>query len=256
MSAGCGKSNGSAVGGKETSAKSLETRVLLLADTDPTKVTRPSFRNIERTRERNSMVNHQIAGEGVRNEAVLNAMRAVPRHRLVPKSLQSAAYEDRPLPIGHGQTISQPFIVGYMTEKLNLDPNDRVLEIGTGSGYQAAILGQLVRDVVTIEIIGALAERAAADLQALGYRNITVLHQDGYYGYEAKAPYDAIIVTAAATHVPPPLIQQLKPGGIMMIPVGESGWTQNLLLVKKNEEGDIVTRTLLPVRFVPFTREK
>ena len=202
------------------------------------------------------MVDRQIAGRGVRDEAVLDAMRAVPRHKLVPARQRSRAYEDHPLPIGHGQTISQPYIVAYMTEQLKLDRKDRVLEIGTGSGYQAAILGYIVEEVVTIEIIDALAERAAADLKALGYRNITVLRQDGYHGHAARGPYDAIIVTAAATHVPPPLIKQLKPGGIMVIPVGSSGWTQNLLLVEKNEEGDITTRNLLPVRFVPFTRGK
>jgi len=201
------------------------------------------------------MVDGQIAGRGVEDPATLSAMRAVPRHRLVPERQRGRAYDDRPLPIGHGQTISQPYIVGYMTELLQLEPGDHVLEVGTGSGYQAAILGQIVDQVATVEIVEALAESAARDLRELGYENITVLHGDGYFGYEAEAPYDAIIVTAAAGHIPPPLLKQLKPGGRMVIPVGRSGWTQNLMLVEKNAQGDVTTRNLLPVRFVPLTRE-
>jgi protein-L-isoaspartate(D-aspartate) O-methyltransferase len=160
------------------------------------------------------------------------------------------------LPIGHGQTISQPYIVAYMTEILRIEPGNRVLEVGTGSGYQAAILAELAKQVVSIEIIKPLAQTAAKRLERLGYRNITVLDGDGYFGWESAAPYDAIIVTAAATHVPPPLVAQLKPGGRMAIPVGETAWTQNLLLIEKDKDGKLTTRNLIPVRFVPLTRER
>ena len=183
-------------------------------------------------------------------------MDRVPRHEFVPTDQVRAAYQDAPLPIGHGQTISQPYIVAYMTEMLRLEPRDHVLEIGTGSGYQAAILAELAKDVVTIEIIKPLAEDAAKRLERLGYRNITVLHGDGYFGSESAAPYDAIVVTAAATHVPPPLVAQLKPGGRMAIPVGETAWTQNLLLIEKDKDSKLTTRNLIPVRFVPLTRER
>jgi len=205
---------------------------------------------------RENMVRRQIERRGVKDPAVLTAMRAVPRHKMVPEELVRKAYRDHPLPIGHGQTISQPYIVALMTELLELDPDDTVLEVGTGSGYQAAVLGQIVRKVITVEIVGPLATRAKGDLSELGYKNITVLHKDGYFGHEEAAPYDAIIVTAAATHIPPPLIAQLKPGGRMVIPVGKFGWTQNLMLVKKDRNGKITTRNKLPVRFVPLTRTK
>lgn len=202
------------------------------------------------------MVKRQVEQRGVTDEAVLEAMRSVPRHEFVPPDLRDRAYADSPLPIGHGQTISQPYIVGFMTEKLQLAPGDRVLEIGTGSGYQAAILGAMGVEVVTIEIIRPLAEQAAGLLERLGYDNITAIHGDGYYGYQELAPYDAIIVTAAAQHVPPPLIEQLKPGQRMVIPVGRAGWTQNLLLVTKTEDGKTRTRNLLSVAFVPLTGER
>jgi protein-L-isoaspartate(D-aspartate) O-methyltransferase len=206
--------------------------------------------------DRDRMVKRQVAARGIKDKAVLQSMRTVPRHELVPTNLIPHAYEDRPLPIGHGQTISQPYIVGLMTELLDLEPDDKVLEIGTGSGYQAAILGQIVKQVISLEIVGPLATRARAKLQQLEYSNIKVVHADGYYGYEDEAPFDAIIVTAAAEHIPPPLLKQLKPGGKMVIPVGRSGWTQNLLLVEKNDAGQTKTRNMLPVRFVPFTRTK
>ena len=215
--------------------------------------TPPAFDDAARAAERAAMVREQVAGRGVEAPAVLDAMRAVPRHLFVPPGRRGAAYTDTPLPIGHGQTISQPYIVARMTELLRPAPGDRVLEIGTGSGYQAAILGQLVERVVSVEIIGALAEGAARRLRELGYGNITVLHGDGYYGHAPQAPYDAIVVTAAATHVPPPLVGQLRPGGRMVIPVGRSGWTQNLLLVEKGPEGRVSTRNLMAVRFVPLT---
>jgi protein-L-isoaspartate(D-aspartate) O-methyltransferase len=200
------------------------------------------------------MVRAQIASRGVKDEEVLATMIRVPRHEFVPADQQRFAYADRPLPIGHGQTISQPYIVAYMTELLRLERGDRVLEVGAGSGYQAAILAELADTVVTLEIVRPLAEAAAARLERLGYRNVTVLHGDGYFGWESAAPYDAIIVTAAASHVPPPLIAQLKRGGRMAIPVGDAAWTQNLLLIEKDETGRITTRNLLPVRFVPLTR--
>ncbi len=216
-------------------------------------VAAPTFEADEFMRKRRLMVTHQIAFRGIKDPATLAAMRRVPRHEFVPLRQRTAAYHDTPLPIGHGQTISQPFIVGYMTEILELDENSRVLEVGTGSGYQAAILAEIVAEVVTLEIVRPLAESVAKRLRKLGYRNITVLHGDGYYGREDKAPYDAIIVTAAATHVPPPLIEQLKPGGRMVIPVANSAWTQNLLLVHKNKNGKIATQNVLSVLFVPLT---
>jgi len=235
-------------------AAAASASVLLRAQSTSPPVARPDFDGA-RAGERERMVREQIAGRGVSAPRVLAALREVPRHEFVPLQRRDRAYADTPLPIGHGQTISQPYIVGYMTEKLALDANDRVLEVGTGSAYQAAILAQLVRHVVSIEIIEPLARAAAERLRRLGFANVTVLHGDGYYGHPADAPYDAIIVTAAASHVPPPLIAQLVPGGRMVIPVGRTGWTQNLLLVEKDETGEVSTRNLLPVRFVPLTGE-
>lgn len=205
--------------------------------------------------ERQRMVTVQIEGRGVSDPAVLDAMRAVPRHEFVPEARRGTAYADRPLPIGHGQTISQPFIVAYMTGQLQVSQGDRVLEIGTGSGYQAAVLAAMGVEVVSIEIIRPLAESAAARLEKLGFGNVTVLHGDGYYGFRKNAPYDGIIVTAAAAHVPPPLVAQLKPGKRMLIPVGRAGWTQNLLRIEKTEEGQVRTRNLMSVAFVPLTGE-
>lgn len=232
--------------------ESPEREVLLLAEE---KADHPDFGEIGRMEDRTAMVETQILARDIADEAVVQAMKAVPRHELVPEGNRSQAYADRPLPIGYGQTISQPYIVALMTEKLQLEEEDRVLEVGTGSGYQAAILGMIVQEVVTIEIIRPLATDAAADLKRLGYDNVTVMHGDGYFGYAPEAPYDAIVVTAAAEHVPPPLIAQLRPGGRMVIPVGRSAWTQNLLLVEKNSDGEVSTQNLLPVRFVPLTRE-
>jgi protein-L-isoaspartate(D-aspartate) O-methyltransferase len=184
---------------------------------------------------------------------VLEAMATVPRHELVPDELRDVAYENRPLPIGHGQTISQPYIVAIMTDLLKFKPGQRALEIGTGSGYQAAILGELGGDVYTIEIIEDLGEQARRNLERLGYKNIEVRIGDGYYGWEEQAPFDAIVVTAAASHIPPPLIKQLKNGGRMVIPVGSRFMVQQLLLVEKDEAGKVTTRQILPVRFVPLT---
>ena len=186
-------------------------------------------------------------------DAVMTAMGTVPRHRLVPSSHRRFAYENRPLPIGHGQTISQPYIVALMTELIQPDANDVVLEVGTGSGYQASILAELVDHVYSIEIIEALAHRARGDLDALGYENITTKLGDGYYGWTKHAPFDAIVVTAAASHVPPPLIEQLKPGGRMVIPVGSRFMTQTLLLLEKTDSGEVITRQHGAVRFVPLT---
>lgn len=184
---------------------------------------------------------------------IMEAMNTVPRHVLVPRKQRSNAYRNRPLPIGYGQTISQPYIVAIMTDLLNPQPEHRVLEVGTGSGYQAAILSRLVRQVYTIEIIEALGKRARRDLTKLGYNNIQVRIGDGYYGWKQHAPFDGIVVTAAASHIPPPLIEQLKPGGRMIIPVGSRFLVQQLLLVVKDEEGNATTRQILPVRFVPLT---
>jgi protein-L-isoaspartate(D-aspartate) O-methyltransferase len=185
---------------------------------------------------------------------VLAVMNEVPRHDFVSAWYEGQAYDDRPLPIGHGQTISQPFIVALMTDLLQVGPEDVVLEVGTGSGYQAAVLARLVQDVHTIEIIPELAASAGERLERLGYGNVRTYTGDGYYGVPGPAPYDAIVVTAAAHQVPPPLIQQLKPGGRMVIPVGSGFALQHLMLVEKDEGGRVHTRQTLPVRFVPLTR--
>ncbi len=200
------------------------------------------------------MVEKQIADRGIDHSATLQAMRNVERHRLVPRGQVNNAYEDRPLPIGHGQTISQPYIVAFMTEVIRPKSDMKILEIGTGSGYQAAVLAEIVDEVYTIEIIEALAKSAKNNLEKLGYTNIQVKHADGYYGWEEHAPFDAIVVTAASEFIPPPLIEQLKEGGKMVIPVGAPFTAQHLMLVEKMKDGKIKTNNLLPVRFVPFTR--
>ncbi len=201
------------------------------------------------------MVESQLVRRGITDEAVLRAMRTVPRHRLVPKTYVDSAYDDRPLAIGYGQTISQPFIVAYMTELLALEPGDRVLEIGTGSGYQAAVLAEIIGEVYSIEIVPELAKASSERIRSLGYENIRTKNADGYHGWEEYAPFDAIIVTAAAEHIPPPLIRQLKDGGRMVIPVGSPFFTQSLMLVDK-KEGRTTTKNMMPVVFVPFTRVK
>ena len=209
---------------------------------------------------REAMVKEQISDPPdyrtpVRDMRVLDAMRTVPRHLFVRQEDVSRAYNDYPLSIGYGQTISQPYIVAYMTEMLQVEPQHKVLEVGTGSGYQAAILSFLVQEVYSVEIVGALAQKAAERLQHLNYRNVQVKAADGYYGWEEHAPFDRIIVTAAATLVPPPLLKQLKPGGKMCIPVGGQYTVQYLTLVEKSEQGKIKMRKVLPVRFVPLTRD-
>ncbi len=200
------------------------------------------------TKLRNRMVSEQIIARGVGDEGVLNAMRTVKRHLFVPENLHDRAYEDTPLPIGFGQTISQPYIVALMTETLKLDRSMKVLEIGTGSGYQAAVASMLCRHVYSIEIIESLGKEAQKRLSA--YPNVTVRIGDGYKGWKEHAPFDAIIVTCAPTHIPAPLVEQLKEGGKMVIPVGEMGNQELVLLTKK--EGSIVQESIIPVRFVPM----
>ncbi len=184
---------------------------------------------------------------------VMAAIATVPRHLFVPEHQRANAYENRPLPIGYGQTISQPYIVAIMTDLLKVNEQSKVLELGTGSGYQAAILSQLVAKVFTIEIVEPLGKKAKQHLANLGYDNVQVKIGDGYYGWEEQAPFDAIIVTAAASHIPPPLIKQLKKGGNMIIPVGTAFMTQQLLLITKQQDGKITSKQILPVRFVPVT---
>jgi protein-L-isoaspartate(D-aspartate) O-methyltransferase len=208
-----------------------------------------------RTIERHAQSAADALGRDHIDPAVLRVMGQLPRHAFVPGNIQDQAYDDRPLPIGYSQTISQPFIVALMTDLLALEPDDEVLEVGTGSGYQAAVLAKLIDQVHSIEIIPGLAESAAERLDALGFENVETHLGDGYYGVEAAAPFDAIVVTAATTSVPPPLIAQLKPGGRMVIPVGSSFSLQHLMIVEKDEAGRVRTRQTLPVRFVPLTRD-
>lgn len=203
--------------------------------------------------ERETMVKQQIEYRGITNQPTLKAMTSVPRHKFVPSNLNDRAYDDGPLPIGYGQTISQPYIVAYMTAAIDPEKEFRVLEIGTGSGYQAAVLSGIVSEVYTIEIITELYNSASERLRGLGYKNVICKNADGYYGWEKYAPFDAIIVTAASEYIPPPLIEQLKDGGKMIIPVGSPYLNQTLILVEKEGE-DLTTTSLLPVRFVPFTR--
>jgi len=203
--------------------------------------------------QRQQMVQQQLMTRGVSDQRVLAAMAKVPREEFVPPDSRAASYEDGPLPIGNGQTISQPYIVAFMTERVQPKPGDRVLEIGTGSGYQAAVLAELVADVYTIEIIEPLAKNAEATLQRLGYKNVHVKVGDGYRGWPEYAPFDAITVTCAPDHVPQPLIDQLKEDGRMIIPVGGFGDQELHLLQKKN--GQLQRRAVLPVRFVPMAGE-
>ena len=197
-----------------------------------------------------AMVKEQIEREGISDPRVLQAMREVPRHSFVPAGVRSRAYEPRPLPIGEGQTISQPYIVGFMTEILRLKPSDRVLEVGTGSGYQAAVASRIAREVYTVEIFESLAASSRRTLFELGYRNVQVRQGDGYYGWEEKAPFDAIIVTCAGGHIPPPLLRQLANGGRMVMPVGGPFLTQNLVFLEKRADGSVSQRNVLPVAFV------
>lgn len=215
----------------------------------------PLFIQEKYTKLRNDMVKFQIEERGVKDKIVLDAIRSVPRHEFVPAEYISQAYNDHPVPIGYGQTISQPYIVALMTELADIKPGMKVLEIGTGSGYQAAVLAEITDSVYTIEIIKELGLSAADKMKKMGYNKVHVKIADGYYGWKEFAPFDAIIVTAAAEHIPPPLIEQLKERGKMIIPVGHPFQVQNLMLVEK-KEGKIKTKNILPVRFVPFKRGK
>jgi len=199
---------------------------------------------------REAMVRGQIEAEGISDPRVLAAMRDVPRHLFVPPGVRANAYEPRPLPIGEGQTISQPYIVGFMTQILRLGETDRVLEVGTGSGYQAAVAAKIAAEVYTVEIHESLAARSRKTLSDLGFRNVVVRQGDGYHGWEEKAPFDAIIVTCAGGHIPPPLLRQLKDGGRMIMPVGGPFMTQNLVFIEKDARGAVTHRNVLPVVFV------
>lgn len=203
---------------------------------------------------RKSMVLHQIQNRGIQDDRVLKAMEKVGRHEFVPQSHRAQSYADRPLPIGFGQTISQPYIVALMTELLEVNEASRVLEVGTGSGYQAAVLAEIVDQVYTIEIVKPLYERSRNLLESLGYDNIHLLHGDGYFGWPDPGPYDAIIVTCASDFIPPLLLDQLKPGGRMCIPVGPPFKVQHLVLVQKEASGRILTKIITSVRFVPLVR--
>jgi protein-L-isoaspartate(D-aspartate) O-methyltransferase len=198
----------------------------------------------------------EAVGKPAFDQRVMDVIARVPRHEFVPADQVSSAYRNRPLPIGHGQTISQPYIVALMTDLARVEAGHKVLEVGTGSGYQAAVMAHLVKAVYTIEVIEPLGTQAARRLRAMGYDNVEVLVGDGYYGWEAHAPYDAILVTAAVSHIPPPLLRQLKAGGRMVIPVGAAFMVQHLMLVEKRLDGGVRTRQILPVQFVPLTGQR
>jgi protein-L-isoaspartate(D-aspartate) O-methyltransferase len=215
--------------------------------------THPAF--AQRIKEREKMVATQIQARDVKDPNVLKAMRIVPRHAFIPENVQKLAYGDHPLPIGFDQTISQPYIVAFMTEALELKPDSKVLEIGTGSGYQAAVCAEIAAEVYTIEIVEGLAKGAEKTLKELGYPNVFVRAGDGYFGWPEKAPFDAIIGTAAAERIPPPLIEQLKPGGRMILPYETKSGFQYLVLVTKDGKGNLNRRNVMPVRFVPMTGE-
>jgi protein-L-isoaspartate(D-aspartate) O-methyltransferase len=222
--------------------------------TDTLPAPTPEIREDSYTEARRGMVEYQIRSRGVHDQRALTAMEAVPRHEFVPEEYLQAAYSDGPLPIGHGQTISQPYIVAVMTELLELEEGDRVLEIGTGSGYQAAVLAEIIDEVYTVEIIPELAESSRERLDRLGYGSVVSMNADGYYGWEEYAPYDAIIVTAAPDHVPQSLVEQLKDGGRMVIPVGPVGWYQTLWLITKAGQ-EVEYHNKGGCQFVPFTGE-
>jgi len=213
-----------------------------------------NYKDYEELRE--AMVKTQIESRGVKDEDILSVMQDVPRHLFIDESLWPKAYSDGPLPIGHGQTISQPYIVAFMTELLRPDTHHMVLEIGTGSGYQAAVLAKLVHHVYTIEIVPELGRNAKTALKRLGYDNISVRVGDGYKGWPEEEPFDRIIVTAAPEKVPEALVDQLKPGGRMVLPVGPRWWGQDLLVIEKDERGKVVRKNTIPVRFVPMVRQE
>lgn len=217
-----------------------------------------SVRSESYEEERHRLVEEHLVnpahGAGIADTRVIEAMRTVPRHLFVPKNLRDRAYRNRPLPIGHKQTISQPYIVALMTQLLRPEPGDGILEVGTGSGYQAAVLAEVVDRVYSVEIIPELAEFARGNLSEAGYDNVTVKQGDGYHGWAEHAPFDGIIVTAAPESLPEPLKEQLKPGGRIVVPVGPSGGSQELMTVEKQADGTFERNTVLPVRFVPFLR--
>ncbi|MFW6137545.1 MAG: protein-L-isoaspartate(D-aspartate) O-methyltransferase [Spirochaetota bacterium] len=215
----------------------------------------PSILHSGYKEQRTKLVENHIKAEDIPDPQVIKSMLEVPRHEFVPDNLKRRAYENTPLPIGYGQTISQPYIVALMTELLEVSADDTVLEVGTGSGYQAAVLAEIVKKVYTIEIIKPLAESASKRLQRLGYKNVELKWGDGYFGWDEHAPFDAIIVTAASDHIPPPLIEQLKKGGRMCIPVGQPYYPQVLKVIQKDQKGEVVVRDVAPVMFVPLTRE-
>ena len=203
---------------------------------------------------RQAMIENHIKGRGIKDQRVLNVMGKIPRHLFVDEHIRKRAYGDHPLPIGEGQTISQPYVVALMTEALQLKPSDRVLEIGTGSAYQAAVLAGIVKEVCTVEIRKSLAERAEKRIKAFGYANIKVKYGDGYYGWEEFAPFDAIIITAAVNHIPPPLIRQLKEGGRLILPLGSTVYYQTLTLATKRK-GELDVEQMGAVAFVPMIGE-
>lgn len=213
-----------------------------------------AFDTDKTTSQRAGMVREQLLGRGIKDKRVLNAMSKIPRHLFVDKSLRGKAYGDYPLPIGEGQTISQPYVVALMTEALNLKSSDRVLEIGTGSGYQAAVLAEIVREVFTIEIRERLKESASKLFNELGYKNVKTKYADGYFGWEEYAPFDAVIITASANHIPPPLIKQLKEGGRLIIPIGSTVYYQTLTLLTKRG-GELEVKQMGGVAFVPMVGE-
>jgi protein-L-isoaspartate(D-aspartate) O-methyltransferase len=219
----------------------------------PISTQEPVQSNFNLARER--MVEEQLRARGIQNTRVLEAMRTVPRHEFVPETYKNQAYDDTPLPTSSGQTISQPYIVALMTELISPQPEFRVLEVGTGSGYQAAILSRLVRDVYTIEIVPELARTATQRLERLAFRNVHVREGDGYLGWPEHGPFDAILVTAGAPEIPKPLVEQLKPGGRLVIPVNNNDGYQTLQVLEKNRDGKVQVRDLIPVRFVPLVRK-
>lgn len=214
----------------------------------------PAYSQDVYEKKRQIMIEKDIRGRGITDKKVLDVMGKTPRHLFVEGHLMDAAYEDYPLPIDEGQTISQPYVVALMTEVLRLKPSDRVLEIGTGSGYQAAILAEIVKEVYTIEIRKGLADKAEKRLKKMGYKNVKVKYGDGYFGWEEYTPFDAIIITAAANHIPPPLIKQLKEGGKLIIPLGSTVYSQTLILAIK-KKGELDLEEITSVRFVPMIGE-
>ncbi|ADW17496.1 protein-L-isoaspartate O-methyltransferase [Desulfobulbus propionicus DSM 2032] len=226
------------------------------ADKDREEKMRTARKRMVQEIEVDVMETSRYIGRGQLSAEVMRVMEEVPRHEFVPSYEQGAAYLNRPLPIGYGQTISQPYIVALMTDLLAVSKEGKILEVGAGSGYQAAVLSRLVNEVHSIEIIPELAKECRERLARLGYANVTIHQGDGYYGLQSEAPFDAIVVTAAATSIPPPLVQQLKPGGRLVIPVGTPFAVQHLMLVEKNEQGEIAMRQVLPVQFVPLTGKR